>query len=68
MLGIDGARECIVDNVGDNLGDMAAVGADLFGSFAEATCPMLVLVASSGVLEKFGFRDSRCLKRDLQST
>ena len=64
MLGIDGARECIVDNVGDNVGDMAGMGADLFGSFAEATCPMLVLV----VLEKFGFRDSRCLNRDLQSS
>merc|ERR1719379_1836656 len=29
---------CIADNVGDNVGDVAGMGADLFGSFAEATC------------------------------
>merc|ERR1712194_106216 len=28
---------CIADNVGDNVGDIAGMGADLFGSFAEAT-------------------------------
>eukprot|EP01084_Bolivina_argentea_P030606 56669_1 len=28
----------IADNVGDNVGDIAGMGADLFGSFAEASC------------------------------
>merc|ERR1719387_2782361 len=28
---------CIADNVGDNVGDIAGMGADLFGSFAEAS-------------------------------
>merc|ERR1719262_1522928 len=34
---------CIADNVGDNVGDVAGMGADLFGSFAEATCAAMVL-------------------------
>ena len=38
---------CIADNVGDNVGDIAGMGADLFGSFAESTCVALVLVALS---------------------
>merc|ERR1719391_831387 len=38
---------CIADNVGDNVGDIAGMGADLFGSFAEASCAALVLAASS---------------------
>lgn len=38
---------CIADNVGDNVGDVAGMGADLFGSFAEATCAALVVAASS---------------------
>ena len=38
---------CIADNVGDNVGDIAGMGADLFGPFAEATCVALDLVASS---------------------
>jgi len=46
---------CIADNVGDNVGDIAGMGADLFGSFAEATCAALVLAASSPDL-----RDSWC--------
>jgi H+-translocating diphosphatase len=33
----------IADNVGDNVGDVAGMGADLFGSFAEATCACLVI-------------------------
>merc|ERR1719242_579520 len=37
---------CIADNVGDNVGDIAGMGADLFGSFAEATCAALVLAAA----------------------
>jgi inorganic pyrophosphatase len=33
----------IADNVGDNVGDIAGMGSDLFGSFAEATCACLVI-------------------------
>merc|ERR1719329_1982077 len=42
---------CIADNVGDNVGDIAGMGADLFGSFAEATCAALVLAASSETIK-----------------
>jgi len=28
----------IADNFGDNVGDVAGMGDDLFGSFAESTC------------------------------
>merc|ERR1719454_792845 len=42
---------CIADNVGDNVGDVAGMGADLFGSFAEATCAALVVAASSPALK-----------------
>jgi H(+)-translocating pyrophosphatase len=31
--------------VGDNVGDVAGMGADLFGSFAEASCAALVIIA-----------------------
>jgi len=53
----DDARNpaCIADNVGDNVGDIAGMGADLFGSFAEATCAALVLVASSPDLRAQGW-------------
>jgi len=37
----------IADNVGDNVGDIAGMGADLFGSFAEASCAALVVAADS---------------------
>lgn len=37
----------IADNVGDNVGDIAGMGADLFGSFAEATCATMVITAQS---------------------
>merc|ERR1719329_2129 len=40
----------IADNVGDNVGDIAGMGADLFGSFAESTCAALVLAASTDAL------------------
>lgn len=36
----------IADNVGDNVGDVAGMGADLFGSFAEATSACLVIASS----------------------
>merc|ERR1740117_2485465 len=38
---------CIADNVGDNVGDIAGMGADLFGSFAEATVAALVIASGS---------------------
>jgi inorganic pyrophosphatase len=38
---------CIADNVGDNVGDVAGMGADLFGSFAEATCAALVILSTA---------------------
>jgi len=41
---------CIADNVGDNVGDIAGMGADLFGSFAESTCAAFVLASSSPAL------------------
>jgi H(+)-translocating pyrophosphatase len=37
----------IADNVGDNVGDIAGMGSDLFGSFAEATCAALVISGST---------------------
>jgi K(+)-stimulated pyrophosphate-energized sodium pump len=37
----------IADNVGDNVGDIAGMGADLFGSVAESTCAALVIGAVS---------------------
>lgn len=40
----------IADNVGDNVGDIAGMGADLFGSCAEATCAALVIGASAAAL------------------
>jgi len=40
---------CIADNVGDNVGDIAGMGADLFGSFAEATCAALVVASASEI-------------------
>lgn len=38
-----------VDNVGDNVGDIAGMGADLFGSFAESTCAALVISSVSSL-------------------
>lgn len=38
---------CIADNVGDNVGDIAGMGADLFGSFAEASCAAMVIGSQS---------------------
>lgn len=40
----------IADNVGDNVGDIAGMGSDLFGSFAESTCAALVVSGSSDQL------------------
>lgn len=44
----------IADNVGDNVGDIAGMGSDLFGSFAEATCAALVVSGSSRQLVEGG--------------
>merc|ERR1719211_379064 len=44
---------CIANNVGDNVGDIAGMGADLFGSFAESTCAALVLAASSDLQDSW---------------
>eukprot|EP00997_Jenningsia_sp_PLL12_P001307 NODE_120_length_2464_cov_95.673706_g107_i0.p1 GENE.NODE_120_length_2464_cov_95.673706_g107_i0~~NODE_120_length_2464_cov_95.673706_g107_i0.p1 ORF type:complete len:731 (-),score=159.45 NODE_120_length_2464_cov_95.673706_g107_i0:29-2221(-) len=40
----------IADNVGDNVGDIAGMGSDLFGSLAESTCAGLVVSALSSDL------------------
>ncbi|CAI0542682.1 unnamed protein product [Linum tenue] len=37
----------IADNVGDNVGDIAGMGSDLFGSYAEASCAALVVASIS---------------------
>jgi hypothetical protein len=41
-LTIPHLRPSPADNVGDNVGDIAGMGSDLFGSFAESTCAALV--------------------------
>jgi inorganic pyrophosphatase len=45
----------IADNVGDNVGDVAGMGSDLFGSFAEASCAALIVGATSADLVKAGW-------------
>jgi H(+)-translocating pyrophosphatase len=45
----------IADNVGDNVGDVAGMGADLFGSFAEATCACLVIGSQSSDIVDAGW-------------
>ena len=41
--------QVIADNVGDNVGDIAGMGSDLFGSFAESTCAALVIASLSQI-------------------
>jgi Na+/H+-translocating membrane pyrophosphatase len=41
--------QVIADNVGDNVGDIAGMGSDLFGSFAESTCAALVISSLSSL-------------------
>jgi inorganic pyrophosphatase len=43
----------IADNVGDNVGDIAGMGADLFGSFAEATCAAMVISSQGGLYNSY---------------
>ena len=45
----------IADNVGDNVGDVAGMGSDLFGSFGEATCAALVVASQTPDLVAEGF-------------
>eukprot|EP00940_MAST-03C_sp_MAST-3C-sp2_P001600 g1600.t1 len=45
----------IADNVGDNVGDVAGMGSDLFGSFGEATCASLVIASQTTALVEEGF-------------
>lgn len=40
----------IADNVGDNVGDIAGMGADLFGSCAEGTCAALVIGSTAAAI------------------
>ena len=40
----------IADCIGDNVGDIAGMGSDLFGSFGEASCAALVIAAGSADL------------------
>jgi H+-translocating diphosphatase len=39
--------QVIADNVGDNVGDIAGMELDLFGSYAESTCAALVVASIS---------------------
>jgi inorganic pyrophosphatase len=45
----------IADNVGDNVIDIAGMGADLFGSYAESTCAALVIASHSIDLRDAGW-------------
>lgn len=45
----------IADNVGDNVGDVAGMGSDLFGSFGEASCAALLIGASCLAIEEAGW-------------
>lgn len=47
--------QVIADNVGDNVGDIAGMGSDLFGSYAEASCAALVVasISSFGISHDF---------------
>ena len=40
----------IADCIGDNVGDIAGMGSDLFGSFGEASCAALVIASQSSEL------------------
>lgn len=46
----------IADNVGDNVGDVAGMGSDLFGSFGEASCAAMLIGASSIAIEEAGWQ------------
>jgi len=46
---------CIADNVGDNVGDVAGMGSDLFGSFGEASCAAMLIGSSSQSMQDAGW-------------
>lgn len=41
--------QVIADNVGDNVGDIAGMGSDLFGSYAESSCAALFVASISSI-------------------
>ncbi|MCO5593837.1 hypothetical protein L7F22_047855 [Adiantum nelumboides] len=45
----------IADNVGDNVGDIAGMGSDLFGSFAKSSCAPFVVASISFFGTTHGF-------------
>ncbi|KAJ1481756.1 pyrophosphate-energised proton pump, partial [Baffinella frigidus] len=45
----------IADNVGDNVGDVAGMGSDLFGSFGEASCAAMLIGSASIAIEEGGW-------------
>jgi H+-translocating diphosphatase len=45
----------IADNVGDNVGDVAGMGSDLFGSFGEASCAAMLIGSASPSLQAAGW-------------
>ena len=45
----------IADNVGDNVGDVAGMGSDLFGSFGEASCAAMLIGSASIAVEEAGW-------------
>ena len=49
------SSQVIADNVGDNVGDIAGMGSDLFGSYAESSCAALVVasISSFGINHEF---------------
>ncbi|KAJ6731851.1 PYROPHOSPHATE-ENERGIZED VACUOLAR MEMBRANE PROTON PUMP-LIKE [Salix purpurea] len=57
LFGRDDPRNpaVIADNVGDNVGDIAGMGSDLFGSYAESSCAALVVasISSFGINHEF---------------
>merc|ERR1719313_3297361 len=55
----------IADNVGDNVSDVAGMGADLFGSFAESTCAALVIAGASGSVLVHGKENKMGIDQDL---
>ena len=46
---------CIADNVGDNVGDVAGMGSDLFGSFGEASCAAMLIGSASVSIQNAGW-------------
>ena len=45
----------IADNVGDNVGDVAGMGSDLFGSFGEAACAAMLIGSASVAIQAAGW-------------